>query len=66
MDVFVTEPFDFEAEYRRALVEYVSPGVSVRILRLGTLLRLKREAGRSQDLADIEELRLLHGDAADA
>lgn len=66
VDLFVAEPFDFEEEYRRALVEDVAPGVPVRILRLRTLLRLKREAGRPQDLADIAELRLLHGDAADA
>jgi hypothetical protein len=65
VDVFVTEPFDFEEEYRRALVEEVSPGVAVRILRLEVLVRLKRDAGRPQDLADIAELRLLHGDIAD-
>jgi len=60
--VFVTEPFDFSEEYRLAMVEEVAPGASVRILRLESLLRLKREAGRPQDLADIAELRLLHGE----
>lgn len=29
------------------------------------LLRLKQAAGRPQDLADIAELRLLHGETAD-
>lgn len=61
VDVFVTEPFDFNEEYRLAMVEEVAPGAPVHILRLGTLLRLKREAGRPQDLADIAELSLLHG-----
>lgn len=61
VDVFVSEPFDFDEEYRLALVEDVAPGVPVRIVRLETLLRLKREAGRPQDLADLAELRLLHG-----
>lgn len=61
VDVFVTEPFDFDEEYRLALVEDIAPGAPVHILRLGTLLRLKREAGRPQDLADIAELNLLHG-----
>lgn len=61
VDVFVSEPFDFDEEYRLALVEDVAPGVPVRIVRLETLLRLKHEAGRPQDLADLAELRLLHG-----
>lgn len=61
VDVFVTEPFDFDEEYRLAMVEDIAPGAPVRILRLETLLRLKREAGRPQDLADIAELALLHG-----
>ena len=33
----------------------------MRIVRLEMLLRLKQQAGRPQDLADIAELRLLHG-----
>jgi hypothetical protein len=65
IDVFVSEPFDFEAEYRRALVEEVAPGVPVRILRLAALLKLKREAGRPQDLADIDALTRLHGEVGD-
>lgn len=63
IDIFVSEPFDFHAEYRRALVEEVAPGIPVRIVSLGTLARMKRAAGRPQDLADIAELRLLHGEA---
>ena len=65
LDVFVSEPFDFAAEHGAALVEELAPGLPVRIVRLSALLRLKREAGRPQDLADIAELRLLHGEAAD-
>jgi len=61
VDVFVTEPFDFDEEYREALVEELAPDVPVRILRLAALVKLKREAGRPQDLADIDELGLLHG-----
>ncbi|QDV92495.1 hypothetical protein RAS2_36140 [Phycisphaerae bacterium RAS2] len=66
IDVFVAEPFDFEVEYQRALVEELAPGVSVRIVQLDTLILLKQQAGRPQDLADIAELRLLHGEAPDA
>ncbi len=66
VDLFVTEPFDFRVEYDSAIVEEVAPGVPVRIVRLETLVRLKQEAGRPQDLADIAELKLLHGEERDA
>lgn len=67
VDVFVTEPFDFEEEHRRALLQEIAPGAPVRIVRLQTLLRMKQEAGRMQDLADIAELRLANpGGANDA
>lgn len=61
VDVFVTEPFDFDEEYHRALVADIASGVPVRILRLEALLALKRDAGRPQDLADVAELELLQG-----
>ena len=60
IDVFATIPFDFDEEYRLAMVEDVAPGVPVRIVRLESLLRLKEHAGRPQDLADIAELRSIH------
>jgi predicted nucleotidyltransferase len=60
VDLFITEPFDFEEEYRTALLQESAPGLAVRILRLDSLLRMKAEAGRGQDLADIDELNLLH------
>lgn len=62
VDVFVSEPFDFEKEHRLALTEEIAPGLPLRFLRLHTLLQLKTAAGRTQDLADIAELRALHGD----
>lgn len=65
VDLFVTEPFDFDAEYGQASVEQAGPGIPVRIVRLPTLARMKQAAGRPQDLADLAELRVLHGDALD-
>lgn len=56
VDIFVTEPFDFQVEYASAKVETLSSNVSMRIVRRETLIRLKQEAGRPQDLADIAEL----------
>lgn len=61
LDLFVSEPFDFAAEYQRALVREAAPGLAVRILRLDALLEMKRAAGRPKDLADIDELSLLYG-----
>jgi hypothetical protein len=62
VDVFTSEPFEFEPEYDSAFVVDVAPGVPLRIVRLKTLVALKQTAGRPRDLADIGELRRLHGD----
>ena len=61
VDVFMREPFDFASEHATARVAEIAPGVPVRIVRLATLLRMKEGAGRPQDLADVAELRRLHG-----
>lgn len=57
IDVFVTEPFDFDMEYERALVQELIPGNQLRVASLDTLIAMKRAAGRAKDLADIEELQ---------
>lgn len=58
VDVFVTEPFDFDQEYARALVKPLGP-VAVRFVSIPTLIRMKEAAGRPQDKIDIEYLRKL-------
>ncbi|HYE63295.1 MAG TPA: hypothetical protein VD997_14990 [Phycisphaerales bacterium] len=65
LDVFITEPFDFEAEYAAAKVDEVASGVPVRVVRLTTLINLKRAAGRPQDLADIAELEQIEREQRD-
>ena len=60
LDVFVTEPFDFQTEYRNAVLMESSPGLFTRVVQYETLLKMKSQAARSRDLADISELRLLH------
>lgn len=57
VDIFVEEPFDFSVEYSRAYIEDVAFGIPVRILNRDTLIRLKQQSGRPQDLADISALR---------
>ena len=61
LDIFVTEPFDFAAEYGRAEEREIATGLRVRIVSLPTLFEMKRAANRPKDLADIDELSLLHG-----
>ena len=56
IDIFVYEPFDFETEYVRAVLEPLAPGIDARIIRLETLLKMKRAANRLKDLADLEAL----------
>jgi len=56
VDMFVSEPFGFEEEYRRALVKPLGQ-VEVRFVTLPTLIRMKQAAGRPQDRIDMEYLR---------
>lgn len=61
VDLFVREPFDFDAVYRRAL-RVPLQGVQVTVVSRKDLLEMKRATGRAQDLADIEALSELPGD----
>lgn len=56
VDVFVYEPFEFSSELALAEWQEIEPGLKAPVVRLQTLLELKRSAGRLQDLADIEAL----------
>lgn len=61
LDIFVDEPFDFVRALTEAEVRESQPGLPIHIVSLKTLIEMKRAAGRPQDLADIDELNLLHG-----
>ena len=56
VDIFIYEPFDFAVEYSRAQRLELREGLSVPIVSLEASLTMKREAGRPQDLADIDAL----------
>ncbi|MDQ3198343.1 MAG: hypothetical protein M3Q46_04000, partial [Verrucomicrobiota bacterium] len=56
VDVFIYEPFDFAAEFAAAKWEPIVGATRAPVIQLPTLLRMKREAGRPQDLADIADL----------
>jgi hypothetical protein len=55
LDIFVREPFAFDAEYARAKWEILF-GERSPVVHVEELLRLKRECGRPTDLADVEQL----------
>jgi len=58
LDIFVTEPFPFDAEYEQATLRAVAGMKDVRFVSLQTLLRMKEVANRKKDQGDIEDLRL--------
>lgn len=58
VDLFVEHPMDFEDLWRGSEVIELS-GTVVRIASIPHLIRLKRLAGRPQDLADIEALEII-------
>lgn len=64
IDLFVTEPFDFDEEYDLALVGELLPGLPTRFVRLTALIRMKEVAGRAKDIEDIRQLKLLQQEAA--
>ena len=57
IDVFVSEPFDFDLEYSQGLAQELAPGITMRFPRLDTLIQMKVLAGRPKDLIDVEYLR---------
>ena len=62
--MFVTEPFSFDEEYELALVKPLHGSFDVRFVSMSTLIRMKEAAGRTQDLIDIQYLKLkVMGDA---
>ena len=65
VDVFVTEPFDFDTEYDNALNVDLAPGLPVRFVSIPTLITMKEAAGRPRDLDDIQHLRWILIDRKD-
>lgn len=59
IDLFATEPFDFDEEHAHAKLGELLPGLSARFVRMETLIRMKESAGRPKDLEDLRQLKLL-------
>jgi predicted nucleotidyltransferase len=62
VDIFVEEPFDFDAAEARSHVADVE-GVTFRYVAIETLVRMKETAGRPVDRDDVRQLRMLQDDS---
>ncbi len=58
IDIFVSEPFNFEMEYKDSLIKSFDAS-NVRFVSIPTLITMKTVANRPQDLLDIEQLQLI-------
>ncbi len=56
VDVFIYEPFDFERVFAAATSAPVLGSLNAPMVDYDTLVAMKREAGRPQDLIDLAEL----------
>jgi len=59
IDLFLEPPIDFDAAYRRAFRQEVSPGTPAIFCSLEDLIELKTLSGRPEDREDIEKLKQL-------
>ena len=62
VDIFVTEPFDFDREFGFAMLGELLPGLFVRFVSIDTLVAMKKLANRPRDLDDIEHLTLIQNE----
>lgn len=58
VDLFAEHPMDFEGLWERSEIIHLSQTVA-RVASIADLIRLKRLAGRAQDLADVEALEMI-------
>lgn len=56
VDIFVSEPFDFDREYARCHEVHLDRDLGVRIVSIPTLIKMKEKAGRNLDKDDIQHL----------
>ena len=57
LDVFVTEPFDFDREHEATPKQELASGLFVRFVSIPALIAMKEVAGRPRDVDDIQHLR---------
>ena len=60
LDVFVTEPFDFNAVFK-ARKEMKSGNIKIPVISIGHLVEMKEKTGRPQDVSDVFYLKKIKG-----
>ncbi|MBF0198705.1 MAG: hypothetical protein HQL32_13395 [Planctomycetes bacterium] len=53
------EPFKFSVVYAKAITEMFDDGEELRCVDIGTLISMKKAAGRPKDLDDVARLEIL-------
>lgn len=66
VDLFVESPMEFALAYAAAFRQDVAPNLPATFVSYPDLLGLKRQAGRTKDLLDIEKLLAVRGESGDA
>ena len=64
IDLFISEPFDFDAVYSRA-IRVPLEKVAATVIALQDLIALKRQVGRPRDIEDVAALESLREPEAD-
>ena len=61
LDVFVTEPFDFD-EVFEARKQMKSGNIKIPVISIGHLVEMKEKTGRPQDVSDVFYLKKIKGE----
>ena len=56
LDIFVTEPFNFNTEYQNSDIVQLDQNLDVHIVSIQTLIDMKKSVGRDRDKDDIKHL----------
>ena len=54
VDIFVEEPFEFDAEHRAAFAGELAPGLTMQFVSIRALIAMKQVANRPRDMDDIQ------------
>jgi len=59
IDIFVTEPFNFDETYKTATTVELTPEIDLSLVNIPTLIKMKQNTGRAKDLDDIHHLEMI-------
>ena len=59
LDIFITEPFNFDAEYNCSEMVELETDLSVHVISLPSLIKMKQKVSRNKDIDDIQHLKYI-------